>query len=176
MNIANPTLPSTGDHAKVAMRVVSLDRVSQVLGSYAIIKFVPVKQASAGLGHPKWLVVEVSRTMVRLVGEFSFVGVDGPIEEQIDTSDPRIFFRVDAKFVVEYTLEAGDAPADQDLAAFAAINGTLNVYPFWREYVASCLARAGLPSILLPVFNPLKHGVAGQPTIVRRVETTRVED
>lgn len=59
-----------------------------------------------------------------------------------------------ATFLATYRLEkAASFPADA-LQHFADLNGTYNVWPYWRELVQTFAGRAGLPSIVVPVFKP----------------------
>ena len=67
-----------------------------------------------------------------------------------------LVFEVKGQLVAVYELRAGDKLDDESLNAFANINGPLNLVPYWREFVASSLVRAGLPAYEVPVFNPMQ--------------------
>lgn len=57
----------------------------------------------------------------------------------------------------------------QVLQEFAEINGVFNVWPYWREFIQSTMARMNLPVITIPVFRlappsdvPTKRDVSAQ--------------
>ena len=59
-----------------------------------------------------------------------------------------------ATFLATYRIEeAASFPADA-LQHFADLNGTYNVWPYWRELVHTFTGRAGLSGIVVPVFKP----------------------
>lgn len=61
---------------------------------------------------------------------------------------------IDAEFLVVYRTNATSAfPADA-LQHFAALNGTYNAWPYWRELVQNMTTRAGMSGITVPVFRP----------------------
>jgi preprotein translocase subunit SecB len=60
---------------------------------------------------------------------------------------------VSAVYRVEYSLEPGVALADADVEAFARINSTYNVWPYWREFVQSATTRMGFPALTLPTLT-----------------------
>lgn len=61
---------------------------------------------------------------------------------------------LDATYLLVYTLKTEvDAPEDA-LQHFAELNGTYNVWPYWRELVQTVTGRVGLASIIVPVFRP----------------------
>ena len=64
--------------------------------------------------------------------------------------------RVDlsATFLATYTLKDAGQYSAEALKHFADLNGTFNVWPYWRELVHSLTGRAGLYGITVPVFRP----------------------
>ncbi len=59
-----------------------------------------------------------------------------------------------ATFLATYRTD-GDASFPEDsLQYFADLNGTYNVWPYWRELVHTFTGRAGLSGIVVPVFKP----------------------
>lgn len=59
-----------------------------------------------------------------------------------------------ATFLVTYRLEGASAYPHDALQHFADLNGTYNVWPYWREFVHTSTGRAGLPGVIVPVFKP----------------------
>lgn len=60
---------------------------------------------------------------------------------------------VHVSFELTYRIPA-EMTADEDqLAAFARLNGVFNAWPYFREFVHASLARMGLPPFLLPVYR-----------------------
>jgi hypothetical protein len=52
-----------------------------------------------------------------------------------------------------YGLPAGFEATDEELKAFAGLNGTFNAWPYFREFVQTASARMGLPPIMIPVLR-----------------------
>lgn len=67
-----------------------------------------------------------------------------------------------AIFLATYRLEGASAYPRDALQHFAELNGTYNVWPYWRELVQSFAGRAGLPDIVVPVFKPRVREIATQ--------------
>ncbi|MDE2873838.1 MAG: hypothetical protein OXU69_09890 [Gemmatimonadota bacterium] len=61
---------------------------------------------------------------------------------------------LNATFLATYRLASASAFPEDALHHFADLNGTLNVWPYWRELVQSFAGRAGLPGVVVPVFRP----------------------
>lgn len=61
--------------------------------------------------------------------------------------------RFTAEYALDYHLPEGKEYSDLELHWFAELNGTLNVWPYWREHVHTVVARAGLGSLTLPVWR-----------------------
>lgn len=59
-----------------------------------------------------------------------------------------------ATFLATYRLEDASSYPQDALHHFADLNGTLNVWPYWRELVQSFAGRAGLPGVVVPVYRP----------------------
>lgn len=62
--------------------------------------------------------------------------------------------RVVADFLLDYTVS--DSPVeitDEAADAFGKMNGIHNIWPYWREYVQSVSARAGLPPLVVPLIT-----------------------
>ncbi len=92
--------------------------------------------------HPDKLIVKIDFTMA--------IGAE---EETDNEAGPSGSF--DATYLLIYSLD-GDAAAcsDESFYHFAWLNGVHHSWPYWRELVHTVSARAGLPSILVPVFKP----------------------
>ncbi|MHB1559967.1 MAG: hypothetical protein ACYC61_21155 [Isosphaeraceae bacterium] len=60
---------------------------------------------------------------------------------------------IQAKFVISYSLDKLDDLNQENVEAFAGTNAVYNVWPYWREFVQSTVARMGLPPLTIPVFR-----------------------
>lgn len=65
--------------------------------------------------------------------------------------DPAI--EIDGTFLVVYGLPDSGAFSSDEIDAFGRVNGTYNVWPYWREYVQSVTTRMGLPPLALPLLT-----------------------
>lgn len=86
--------------------------------------------------------------------------------EAADTSksEPDVLARVEATFVAEYEImKPTGKPA---LDEFAIYNAPWNVWPYWREYVASQCNRMNLPKATMPLqgLRPRKKSAASSRT------------
>lgn len=71
--------------------------------------------------------------------------------DQASATDPRVFFGVEADYLVVYQVVR---PVAQDaLKAFAEFNAVHNVWPFWRQHVSDLLGQARLPILQIPLFS-----------------------
>ncbi|WP_423927883.1 hypothetical protein [Candidatus Palauibacter sp.] len=61
---------------------------------------------------------------------------------------------IDATFLAVYRLEDASSYPSDALGHFAELNGTYNVWPYWREFVQTFAARAGMGGLVVPVFKP----------------------
>ncbi len=61
---------------------------------------------------------------------------------------------IDATFMAVYRLEDASSYPRDALGHFAELNGTYNVWPYWRELVQTFAARAGMGGLVVPVFEP----------------------
>ncbi len=77
-----------------------------------------------------------------------------------------------AIFLATYRLKAASAYPHDALQHFAELNGTYNVWPYWRELVQSFAGRAGLPDIVVPVFKPRVRELASQEELALPAEAT----
>ena len=70
-------------------------------------------------------------------------------------SDPATqpFLSIRAVFLAEYTLRSMEGITPEHLSVFAQRNSVFNVWPYWREFVQSTLARMGIPPISIPVYR-----------------------
>jgi hypothetical protein len=59
---------------------------------------------------------------------------------------------VTATFMITYTLDAGESLGDSDVQGFCRVNGVHTAWPFWREFITSSIARAGLHNVPIPPF------------------------
>lgn len=64
---------------------------------------------------------------------------------------PSQSLRVDATFVLAYSIASFENLTDANLGAFAEVNGIFQAWPFWREFVLNTTARMGVHPLTLPV-------------------------
>ena len=57
------------------------------------------------------------------------------------------------KYLLAYEVRGTDPLAEEDLAEFAASNGTLHSWPFVREFLYGLTAKMGYPPYMLPVVH-----------------------
>lgn len=67
-----------------------------------------------------------------------------------------------ATFLAAYRLPAAAGYPHDALQHFADLNGPYNVWPYWREFVHTSTARAGLPGVIVPVFRPTVRELPSQ--------------
>jgi hypothetical protein len=88
-----------------------------------------------------------------------------------DSGSGEAILTLNARYALLYSLpKAATFPADS-LAAFAELNGTYNVWPYWREMVQTVTGRVGLAAVIVPVLRlPVKEveGPAVSPAPRRR--------
>ncbi len=81
--------------------------------------------------------------------DFVFTAVSGSSDGE---ESPAVDLK--ATYLLVYKLKAAGAyPADA-LSHFAQLNGTYNAWPYWRELVQTVSGRAGIGSVVVPVFRP----------------------
>lgn len=74
------------------------------------------------------------------------VAPQGPAERRV--------VDLSATFLATYRIEEAASFPEDALQHFADLNGTYNVWPYWRELVHTFTGRAGLSGIVVPVFKP----------------------
>ena len=67
-----------------------------------------------------------------------------------------------ATFLATYCIDGAASFPEDALQHFADLNGTFNVWPYWRELVHTFTGRAGLSGIVVPVFKPSVRPVPTQ--------------
>lgn len=72
--------------------------------------------------------------------------------------------KVQATFILEYSLSDIEGITPLDLTAFGLINGAYNAWPYWREFLQNTTTRMGLPPITAPVFR-LSDALANQAAV-----------
>ena len=114
-------------HATSETEVTELAQASQFRPSYELLK-----------GPPRRLAVHMA-----FVLDLSF-----------PTEPPTNVLHLGAEYALTYKLpETTSEYPPEALQWFAELNGTLNVWPYWRELVHTVVARVGLGSITLPVWR-----------------------
>ncbi len=62
-------------------------------------------------------------------------------------------YQLFAFFRLTYTVKDAQSLEAADIEQFVAWNAVFNAWPYFREYTASTLGRAGLPGFTLPVMR-----------------------
>jgi len=154
----NPLASSRPNIAKVAMRVADLVRVDIVQGSYERVSSPQHQSLIASSNAPKVQIVTADEFEIAIALTFDFAGASYDTEKDPEGKEGKVFVLIRAVIELEYRLDPGEPYTPNDVEAFAKVNGLLNAQPFWREFVFNALGRAGLPTFLIPVFNPIKLG------------------
>lgn len=167
--------PITADPSGVARRVQSVVQLFQLSGSFVAFPSAPGAgapeplQATFAQADPAAEVQGGTLLVVRL-GYRCVVGT-GTIDPFLEAANlkaeappPGVRFFAEAEFVVAYVLSAGENPTNDELQAFARVNAPLNIVPYWREYLDSCVRRAGMPPLLAPVHKTEPLSAAGPKT------------
>lgn len=76
---------------------------------------------------------------------------------------------IQALFLADYLIRPDSKPEKTALDAFASVNVGYHVWPYWREYLQSTCARAGLPLIALPMYTMPKANQAAKKTPRRKL-------
>lgn len=63
--------------------------------------------------------------------------------------------RIEAKYVAEYELV--EELSQECLDAFALVNASYHVWPYWREYVTSSCTRMNVPNLVMPTIQPAQN-------------------
>jgi preprotein translocase subunit SecB len=57
------------------------------------------------------------------------------------------------KYLIIYEIQGTEPFAPEDVAEFATSNGTLNAWPFLREFLYGLTSKMGYPAYVLPTFH-----------------------
>ncbi len=71
-----------------------------------------------------------------------------------DGNGDEVLLSITATFTAVYSVPEPSSYSPDDLECFARLNGTYNVWPYWRELLHTMGGRAGLPGLVVPVFRP----------------------
>jgi hypothetical protein len=66
-----------------------------------------------------------------------------------------VAFSIEAEYRAVYRLSGSVEIAPEAQDAFDELNGTLHLWPYWRELVHTATARAGLGAIVVPVYRAI---------------------
>lgn len=78
------------------------------------------------------------------------------VPEDASESDPAPIAEITAVFVVDYEARDPSAVTPVSLETFHQ-NAMHHVWPFWREFIHTSSGRLRLPSVILPIKQPLKR-------------------
>lgn len=87
------------------------------------------------------------------------LGVSIPAKDT--TSPPAV--AVDARFELDYVLPAEVIASDEELNAFARVNGLFNAWPYFREFVQTSMARMQLPPLVIPLVRVPSRAASATP-------------
>jgi hypothetical protein len=156
-----------GDIAKAGKvaRVVELLRIRLIEGSFRFSdeELWDQNRQSRVLDRPIELSVKMSenakaaRNIVRALIDFRCFGdrTRGKRKSRVFESTSRI--------VAEYSYPGGIDFTPGELRAFARTNALLNSWPYWREYIQTITARAGLPPLIAPLLQVRQTSLPPQP-------------
>ena len=142
-----------GDPTAVSLRVRDIDRIVQLRGFFE--RF-PVKyeRLMPTLAAPEMFAEIVDKDQVSVVGDFVLEGRASPRGGAAEPGP--VVVRIEARFAAFYRIDEGPELPAESLESFAFLNGQLNIWPYWRQYVQDCLTRAGFSVFTLPPFNPVR--------------------
>jgi preprotein translocase subunit SecB len=85
---------------------------------------------------------------LQVASAYRFIGRTGEVQA----------IEINITYLVVYALKAPEPLTDEDVALFAAANGTLHSWPFVREFLHGLTSRMGFPPFKLGVmhFVPMK--------------------
>jgi hypothetical protein len=91
--------------------------------------------------------VNDEKTQVIVRPSFS---LSGSITTEQET-DPQL--SIACQFLLLYEAATLADVAEENLQAFAQLNGVYIAWPYWREFVQTMVGRMGLPRLVIPVFR-----------------------
>lgn len=68
--------------------------------------------------------------------------------------DGQVNLDISAVYAAVYSVHPIDGVTTEEIHSFGRLVCMMHLWPFWREYVHSTLSRLGLPSFVVPLFNP----------------------
>jgi preprotein translocase subunit SecB len=89
------------------------------------------------------------------------VTIEFRFESQAVTEDSaqNSSIKIDATFLLLYLFSTEQDFEPRCYEYFAQVNGALNAWPYWREFVQSATSRAGLPGVIVPLFRVVTETV-----------------
>lgn len=85
-----------------------------------------------------------------------------------ETAEQKEFINIESRFAVTYKVPSFEELTEEHIDAFGEVNGTYNVWPYWREFVQNATMRMGLTPLTLPVYRPReRHGAKHQSSTAR---------
>lgn len=146
--------PSFGDPTICSRRVVAIESILQTSGRFHVDR--------QQLNDSEHITVDMLEqaprfglrddTLVWVSIHFAFHAY--PTDQGDDAPKAAV---IEATYEVLYRIRGEEKIDEADLRAFATVNGPLNLTPYWREFVESCLRRANLPAFTVPPFNAARR-------------------
>lgn len=78
-----------------------------------------------------------------------------------ETDSEQAFASLETHFVLVYSCPRAGTFHEDQLRAFATINGAHNLWPYLREYVQSALMRLGVPGVTVPTLQRMPVQMSG---------------
>lgn len=142
------------DPLRVSKRVIRIENVVLTRGEYSFdLDTIPDHLTVT----PPLVETGVERCDVDFVSVWAHFRFKATEQREDDPSDPSPIGNIiaSARFRSDYRLREGSEFSEAEAEAFAALNGRLNLTPYWREFLHNCLSRSGVPPYLVPPFNAL---------------------
>jgi hypothetical protein len=139
------------DLAKVVAAHVQIGTVAlrKATVASAINPAAPPTELTLTQSHRATYKREGTSARLEVALDFHFLAVEERASESAVEA-----IKLEATYVLLYVVPEGQEYPDECLSAFAWLNGSYNVWPYWRELVQTVAGRVGLGSITIPVYRP----------------------
>lgn len=147
-----PDLPSAV--LALAQRVRGIKSIEQLEGSFVFDPGVHNAVLTSNLVMQAMVptaVATLADQVVAVVFRFGLRGWPRCADGQAPPTNP--VFEVRATFSVRYDIREGPEISPEVLEHFGRINAQFNLTAYWREFLQSCFARAGMQPPVVPPFN-----------------------
>jgi len=151
LNNPSKNLPTRGDPTKVSSAIQRIISIIQTQASFEMPRDVTEDDMLFPINSFAPKEVSVRDRFITALVEFQLDTVLADADG--NKSDVKVFSAASTIRVI-YELDSDHSKfSDDDLHLFLQINVVMNAVPYWREFVHSATARAGLPCYEVPIFN-----------------------